>query len=62
MISLTQAIELVMDSGCEDLETFTELVNAEYARRYDEDDLSELWKQTKAEIEGEDPDLPDDTR
>lgn len=62
MITSTQALELALDYDCDDIGTFVEAVNAEYGTRYDEDDLSELWKQTKAEIEGEDPDLPDDTR
>jgi len=62
MISLSQAVELAEDYECDDLGTFVEAVNAEHGTRYDEIDLAELWTQTKAEIEGESPDLPDDTR
>lgn len=62
MISLAQAVELVLDASCEDLETFTELVNAEHGSRYDDDDLADLWNQVREELGGQDLDLPDDTR
>jgi hypothetical protein len=62
MITIEQALEIAEDYDCDDLGTFVDAVNAEHGTRFDEEDLASLWKQTKAEIEGEDPDLPDDTR
>ena len=62
MITLHRAVELALDYECDDLGTFVEAVNAEHGTRYDEFDLQDLWNETKAEIEGEELDLPDDTR
>lgn len=62
MISLARAVELALEYECDDLSGFVEIVNAEHGTRYDEDDLAELWTEAKREIEGEGPDLPDDTR
>lgn len=61
-ISLTNAVELILEEECDELETFTELVNAQYGSRLEESDLAELWTEAKREIEGEGPDLLDDTR
>ena len=62
MLTISEAVALVQDAECDDIGTFVELVNSEYGTRYDEEDLSEIWKQTTAEIEGDSPDLPDDIR